>query len=70
MKNTTDKPEKHIGIRITDADLHYKLHYIARYEGRSANGQILHLIRRCIQAFEAEHGEIPMLGKTMDHSRE
>jgi len=55
MKNRTDR---HIGIRITDADLHYKLHYIAHYEGRSANGQILYLIRKCIQAFEADHSEI------------
>lgn len=52
------KAAKHLGIRIEDADLHYKLHYIARYEGRSANGQILYLIRKCIENFEAKSGEI------------
>ena len=50
---------KHLGIRI-DSELHYKLHYISKYEGRSANGQILFLIRKCIQEFEKEHGEIKM----------
>lgn len=48
---------KHLGIEI-DPELHYKLHYIAKYEGRSANGQILYLIRKCIKEFEAEDGEI------------
>lgn len=52
------KVEKHIGIRIEDADLHFKLHYIARYEGRSANGQILYLIRKCVEDYEAKYGEI------------
>lgn len=48
---------KHLGIRI-DPELHRKLHYISKYEGRSVNGQILYLIRRCIADFEKEHGEI------------
>jgi hypothetical protein len=52
------KKDKHIGIRIDDEKLHYKLHYIARYEGRSANGHILYLIRKDIAEFEAKHGEI------------
>lgn len=51
------KNEKHLGIRI-DKELHYKLHYISKYEGRSANGQILYLIRKCILEFEKENGEI------------
>jgi hypothetical protein len=55
---TMGKAKKHIGIRIEDANLHFKLHYIARYEGRSANGQILYLIRKCIEEFEAEYGAI------------
>ena len=38
--------------------LHYKLHYIAKYEGRSANGEILYLIRQCIKEFESKDGEI------------
>ena len=49
--------DKHLGIRI-DADLHYKLHYISAYEGRSANGEILYLIRKEIERFEKEIGEI------------
>ena len=51
------KKDKHLGIRIDD-DLHYKLHYSAKYEGRSANGQILYLIRQCIADFEEKHGKI------------
>ena len=52
-----NKNNKHLGIEI-DPELHYKLHYIARYEGRSANGQILYLIRRCIKEFEQTEGPI------------
>ncbi|MCI2058520.1 MAG: hypothetical protein LKJ80_04860 [Oscillibacter sp.] len=48
---------KHLGLRI-DADTHTKLHYIARYEGRSGNGEVLYLIRRCIAEFEETHGMI------------
>lgn len=54
------KYKKHIGIRLEDDVLHAKLHYIAKYEGRSANAHILYLIRRDIDKFEAEHGEIPV----------
>ncbi|WP_317854917.1 hypothetical protein [Chakrabartyella piscis] len=49
--------DKHLGIRI-NKELHHKLHYISKYEGRSANGQILYLVRKCIGEFEKEHGEI------------
>lgn len=52
-----NKNNKHLGIEI-DPELHYKLHYIAKYEGRSANAQILYLIRKCIREFEAQEGEI------------
>lgn len=52
-----NKKNKHLGIEI-EPDLHYKLHYIAKYEGRSANGQILYLLRQCIRDFEAKEGEI------------
>ena len=52
-----NKQNKHLGIEVSP-ELHRKLHYIAKYEGRSANGQILYLIRQCIRAFEQEHGEI------------
>ena len=36
-----------------------KLHVVADYEGRSANSQILILIRDCIEAYEEKHGTIP-----------
>jgi len=49
---------KHLGIRLEDTVLHYKLHYIAKYEGRSANAHILYLIRQNIEEFEAKRGEI------------
>lgn len=50
---------KHLGIRI-DEELHYKLHYISSAEGRSANGQIMYLIRKCIQEYEKQNGPILM----------
>lgn len=52
-----NKNNKHLGIEI-DPQLHYKLHYISKYEGRSANRQILYLIRQCIKEFEKSEGEI------------
>lgn len=48
---------KSLSIRI-DEDMLNKLHYVADYEARSANGQILVLIRKCIEDFEKEHGKI------------
>ncbi len=48
---------KSISVRIDEKMLD-KLHYVAGYEGRSANSQILILIRDCIEAYEAKHGEI------------
>ena len=52
-----NKKNKHLGLEI-DPILHYKLHYIAKYEGRSGNGQILYLIRQYIKNFEVQNGEI------------
>lgn len=52
-----NKQNKHLGIEI-DPELHYKLHYISKYEGRSAHGQILYLIRKCVREFEERDGEI------------
>ena len=53
------KKDKHLGI-VIDNELHYKLHYISKYEGRSANGQILYLIRRCIAEYEEKNGKIEL----------
>ena len=52
-----NKKNKHIGIEI-DPELHYKLHYISKYYGRSANGEILYLIRLEIKDVEKNEGEI------------
>ena len=52
-----NKKNKHLGIEI-DPELHYKLHYLSKYYGRSANGQILFLIRQAIRNFEKAEGEI------------
>lgn len=52
-----NKNNKHLGIEI-DPELHYKLHYISKYYGRSANGEILFLIRQAIKEFEQQEGEI------------
>lgn len=52
-----NKNNKHISIGI-EPELHYKLFYVSGYEGRSANGMIMHLIQRCVQQFEEENGEI------------
>lgn len=52
-----ESKKKHFGIRV-DADTHTKLQYIAQYEGRSINGQILHLVKDCIRDFEIHNGKI------------
>lgn len=48
---------KSLSIRIEEEMLD-KLHVIADYEGRSANSQILVLIRDLIEEYEGKHGEI------------
>lgn len=48
---------KSLSIRIDEAMLD-KLHIVADYEGRSANSQILILIRDCIEDYEQRHGKI------------
>lgn len=51
--------EKSFSLRIQDEMLH-KLHVVSSYEGRSANSQILILIRDCIEAYESRHGKIQL----------
>ena len=48
---------KSLSIRIDDKMLN-KLHVVADYEGRSANSEILVLIREAIDKYEEKHGEI------------
>lgn len=49
-------------IRIDEQLLH-KLHIISAYEGRSANSQVLILIRNAVEAFEEKHGKIELESK-------
>ena len=51
--------DKHLGLRI-DSVLQYKLHYRSQYEGRSANGEVIYLIRKAIEDYEKQHGKIDM----------
>ncbi|MDE6110294.1 MAG: Arc family DNA-binding protein [Eubacterium sp.] len=49
---------KNLFIHI-DKELLDKLHHVANQEGKSANGEILMLIKDAIKQHEQEHGEIP-----------
>ena len=51
------KKQKHISIRI-DAVVLKKFHYVAKYDDRSASGQIMYLIHKNIRDFEELHGQI------------
>ena len=53
---------KTLTIRI-DSDILDQLHVVSDYEGRSASGQVLKLIRDCIELFEKEHGKINLNAK-------
>ena len=48
---------KSLSIRIDEKMLD-KVHVVADYDGRSANGQRRILIRDCIEEYEKKHGEI------------
>ena len=48
---------KRISVRFEEEMLD-KISYIADYEGRSTNPQILVLVRNCVSQFEDEHGKI------------
>ena len=48
---------KSYSVRI-ESEMLDKLHIVANYEGRSANSQILILIRDCIEKYEEKHGKI------------
>ena len=55
--------EKHFGLRV-DAETLLKFRYVCAYGGRSANSQIIQLMRRAITAYEKEHGEIEVTKQT------
>ncbi|MFI3312496.1 MAG: Arc family DNA-binding protein [Eubacteriales bacterium] len=50
---------KSLSIRIDEEMLH-KLHVVADYEARSANSQILILIRDAVEKYEEKHGPIQL----------
>ena len=50
---------KSLSIRI-DEEMLNKLHVVADYEGRSANSQVLILIRDEIERYEQKHGKIEL----------
>ena len=50
---------KSVSIRIEQSLLN-KLHVVADYEGRSANSQILMLIKKSIEEYEKINGEIKL----------
>ena len=50
---------KSLSIRI-DEELLHKLHVMADYEGRSANSQILILVRDAVAAYEEKNGKIEL----------
>lgn len=54
---------KSLSIRI-DPEMLHKLHIVADYEGRSANSQILILIRDCVAAYEEKFGKIELNRKS------
>lgn len=59
---------KSLSIRI-EQEMLDKLHYVADYEGRSANSQINILIRDCIMKYEEEHGKIEIGPKTKENKK-
>lgn len=52
----TDKSLRYT-LRISPA-LMEKFSYVAEYNGRTKNKEIEQMIRKCIEVFEKEHGEI------------
>lgn len=52
------KQIKHLSLRI-DEELLRKFGYVAKYDDRSMNWYMLHLIKDEIVRFEEKHGKIP-----------
>ena len=49
--------DKHLGLFI-EPELHKKLKYVAKYNGRSISGHVMFLIQESVRNFEKEHGKI------------
>ena len=48
---------KHLSLRI-DEELLEQFRYVCDYYGRSANGQLLFMIRRTVEQFQRQHGPL------------
>lgn len=56
---------KQITIRV-DMQLFKKIEYIAKYDYRTKNKELIQIIRKYISDFEKEHGEIKIVDKKFD----
>jgi len=57
---------RNLSIRI-DEILLQKFHIVAEYNNRSANKQIITLIKQCILSYENQHGEIIIFPNKKDY---
>ena len=51
--------EKHFGLRV-DGELLAKFRYVCGDTGRSANSQLVQLMRKFVADYEKEHGKIKL----------
>lgn len=52
-----NKNIKHLSLRI-DEELLRKFEYVAKYDDRSMNWYLLHMIKTEVENFEEQHGKI------------
>lgn len=52
-----EKKIKNISFKIEE-ELLQKFHFVCKYEGRNAKGQLLYYINSLVRDFEKEHGKI------------
>ena len=57
VKQNNKNKMKHLGLRI-DMETHIKLKSLAKFEGRSINGELLYLIRQAIITHEHNYGKL------------
>ncbi len=53
------KEIKHFSLRV-DSETLSKFHYVCGYTGRSANNQLIQLMRKSIATYESQHGPIEL----------
>lgn len=62
MQRGLDMAVKYFSLRLEE-DMLKKLHYIADYDDRSVNSQIVSILRQSIKEFEQKHGAISLENK-------